>query len=449
MIQTVSKYSHRSMLWYHEFEEGWILKYERIKGTNDIFGPEISYWNFIETKARKISELFGYGEIRTPIFESTELFIRSVGEETDIVQKEMYTFVDKGGRSLTLRPEGTAPTIRAFIENSMINNGLPQRFYYIGPMFRYERPQAGRLRQFHQFGVELVGSAEPSADAEVLQLAKAFLDSLNLKKYKIYVNSIGCQKCRAHYKSALKQYYTEHYEEICDDCKRRFETNLMRLLDCKKDSEIAQRAPKTLEYLCDDCKRHYDQFKSILVGLKIPFEEDGNLVRGLDYYNRTVFEVKHELLGAQSTILAGGRYDGLCRELGGADIPALGFASGIERLLLAMKSEELQVPQLSQCDVYTVTLESSALVRAFEIANTLRNHGVVVVTEINSRPVKVQLKHANRLKALVAVIIGEDELSKGTVQVKDLVNQNQSEVEFEYASDYVLDLLRTNGRKNQ
>lgn len=392
--------------------------------------------------------MFGYREIRTPIFESTELFTRSVGEETDIVQKEMYTFNDKGGRSLTLRPEGTAPTIRAFIENSMINDGLPQRFYYIGPMFRYERPQAGRLRQFHQFGIELIGSAEPLADVEVIQLAKSFLDSLGLNSYKIYVNSIGCPKCRVQYKNALKEYYSEHYGEICEDCKKRFQSNIMRLLDCKKDVEIAQKAPKTVEYLCDECKQHYEKFKYILKSLNIAFEEDGNLVRGLDYYTRTVFEIKHSLLGAQSAILAGGRYDGLCKELGGTDLPALGFAAGIERLVLAIRSEQLQIPHDSYCDVYVIPMNEQAVIKAFEISDSLRKREISVVTDVNLRPIKVQLKHANRLNAITAIIIGEEELLKNTVQVKDLLDQAQSEVEFEYAVDYVTDILRNKKLKD-
>ncbi|MFN4189390.1 MAG: histidine--tRNA ligase [Pseudothermotoga sp.] len=424
------------------------MKYERIKGTNDIYGLEIPYWSFVERKAAHVSRLFGYQEIRTPIFESTELFTRSVGEETDIVQKEMYTFVDKGGRSLTLRPEGTAPTIRAFIENSMINDGLPQRFYYIGPMFRYERPQAGRLRQFHQFGVELIGSAEPFADVEVIQLANSFLSSLGLSSYKIYLNSIGCPKCRTEYKNALKEYYSQHYEEICEDCKRRFELNVLRLLDCKKDVEIAQRAPKTVEYLCNDCKEHYEKLKSILRSLNMPFEEDGNLVRGLDYYTRTVFEVKHDLLGAQSAILAGGRYDGLCKELGGPDLPALGFAAGIERLILAVKSEQLKIPQDSYCDIYVAPLDEQAVVKALEISDSLRKSGLSVIIDVNLRPIKIQLKRANKLNAAIAVIIGENELSKKAVQVKNLLDQTQSEVEFGYAVDYILDVLKAIRTRN-
>ncbi|MFN3282714.1 MAG: histidine--tRNA ligase [Pseudothermotoga sp.] len=424
------------------------MKYERIKGTNDIYGLQIPYWSFVERKAAHISRLFGYQEIRTPIFESTELFTRSVGEETDIVQKEMYTFVDKGGRSLTLRPEGTAPTIRAYIDNSMINDGLPQRFYYIGPMFRYERPQAGRLRQFHQFGVELIGSAEPFADVEVIQLAKSFLSSLGLSSYKIYLNSIGCPKCRTEYKNALKQYYSQHYEEICEDCKRRFESNVLRLLDCKKDVEIAQRAPKTVEYLCNDCREHYEKLKFILRSLNMPFEEDGNLVRGLDYYTRTVFEVKHDLLGAQSAILAGGRYDGLCKELGGPDLPALGFAAGIERLILAVKSEQLQIPHHSYCDIYVAPLDEQAVVKALEISDSLRKCGLSVIIDVNLRPIKIQLKRANKLNAAIAVIIGENELSKKAVQVKNLLDQTQSEVEFGYAVDYILDILKAVRTRN-
>ncbi len=360
----------------------------------------------------------------------------------------MYTFFDKGGRSLTLRPEGTAPTIRAFIENSMINDGLPQRFYYIGPMFRYERPQAGRLRQFHQFGVELIGSAEPFADVEVIQLAKSFLSSLGLSSYKIYLNSIGCPKCRTEYKNALKEYYSQHYEEICEDCKRRFELNVLRLLDCKKDIEIAQRAPKTVEYLCNDCREHYEKLKSILRSLNMPFEEDGNLVRGLDYYTRTVFEVKHDLLGAQSAILAGGRYDGLCKELGGPDLPALGFAAGIERLILAVKSEQLQIPQDSYCDIYVAPLDEQSVVKALEISDSLRKCGLSVIIDVNLRPIKIQLKRANKLNAAIAVIIGEDELLKKAVQVKNLLDQTQSEVEFGYAVDYILDVLKAVRTRN-
>jgi len=425
------------------------VRYERVKGTVDIFGQDIPYWYFVEQRAIQVALLFGYTEIRTPVFEQTELFARSVGQETDIVQKEMYTFTDKGGRSITLRPEGTAPTIRAFLENSMINLGLPQRFYYLGPMFRYERPQAGRLRQFHQFGIELIGSADPAADVETIQLAKMFLDSLELKKYKIYINSIGCQECRRAYKEALRSYYEHHYDHICDDCKRRFETNIMRLLDCKVDINVAKQAPKISDYLCDHCRDHYESIKQMLRDLRIDFHEDSSLVRGLDYYTRTVFEIKHESLGAQSTILAGGRYDGLCKELGGHDIPSLGFASGIERLILAVKAEEIEIPKPPYCDVYIASIGKQARVKAFQIAQGLRLCKIPVISDVNSRSLKAQLKHADKLGAILAIIIGENELAQSTVQVKNLLTEAQSEVEFDYVVDYVLDLLKAEGRKGR
>ncbi|AEH50998.1 histidine--tRNA ligase [Pseudothermotoga thermarum] len=421
------------------------MKYERIKGTNDIYGDEIHFWNFVEQKAKRIANLFGYEEIRTPIFEMTELFTRSVGEETDIVQKEMYTFVDKGGRSITLRPEGTAPTMRAFIENSMINNGLPQRFFYIGPMFRYEKPQSGRLRQFHQFGVELLGSSHPLADAEVLILAKSFLEELGIKNYQIHLNSIGCSECRVNYKRALKDYYSKHYDQLCDDCKRRFETNVMRLLDCKVDVQLAANAPKTVDYLCKECKEHYEKLKELLNLAGVDYVEDGNLVRGLDYYTRTVFEVRHSLLGAQNTILAGGRYDGLSTELRGPDLPALGFAAGIERLIIALKSEKVEIPRKPLCLVYVIPLGEASLRHVFEITSQLRKVGIPTIMDVNARNLKAQLKHADRLNAVIAVILGENEVSRNVVLIKELDTSQQHEVQFEYAVDYIVDMLKFKG----
>lgn len=419
------------------------MKYERIKGTQDIYGDEVNYWYFIEENARAVASLYGYEEIRTPIIEPTELFVRSVGEETDIVQKEMYTFLDKGGRSITLRPEGTAPTVRAFIENSMINEGLPQRFFYIGPMFRYERPQAGRLRQFHQFGVELVGSAHPSADVEVLLLAKHFLDRINVRDYVVHLNSIGCPKCRPVYKQKLKEYYESHVNELCDDCKRRLNTNVLRLLDCKVDAALAERAPKSFEFLCDECRAHYEELKKRLVELNFDFVEDGTLVRGLDYYTRTVFEIRHRELGAQNTILAGGRYDGLFSELGGQEIPALGFASGIERLVLTLKSQGVQVPRKERCFAYVASLGLEASIEAFKISEELRKKGVPVINEVNERKLAAQLKHANRLGAKVAIILGEEELRHSIAHVKMLDNFTQIEVSLDVVVDYVTELFQS------
>ena len=320
------------------------MKYTRIKGTVDITGKELGYWYAVEKATRKVASLYGYVEIRTPIIESTELFTRSVGEETDIVQKEMYSFTDRGGRSVSLRPEGTAPVVRAFLENSFVSRGFPQRFFYMGPMFRYERPQKGRQRQFHQIGFELFGSESPLADAEVLGVTVDILRELGLVNFRVVINSIGCEKCRPKYKEALREYYSHHLDEVCDDCKRRYNTNILRLLDCKVDVEIAKRAPKSVDYLCDECRDHYERLKKYLEILGIEYEEDHRLVRGLDYYNRTVFEVRHEGLGGQDAIAGGGRYDGLVEEIGGPHVPAVGFAAGIERLILAMKSEEIEVP---------------------------------------------------------------------------------------------------------
>lgn len=420
------------------------MKYERIKGTQDIFGDEINYWYFIEENARTVANLYGYQELRTPIMEPTELFVRSVGEDTDIVQKEMYTFLDKGGRSITLRPEGTAPTVRAFIENSMLNAGLPQRFFYIGPMFRYERPQAGRLRQFHQFGVELIGSAHPSADVEVLLLAKHFLDKIGVHDYVVHLNSIGCPKCRPVYRQKLKEYYESHADELCEDCKRRMQTNVLRLLDCKIDAPLAEGAPKSFEFLCDQCQSHYDTLKRKLYEFEFNFVEDGTLVRGLDYYTRTVFEIRHGELGAQNTILAGGRYDGLFTELGGQNTPALGFACGIERLVLVLKIQGTQVPRRQNCFAYIACLGERASIEGFKIAEELRRKGVPAVTDVSDRKLTAQLKHADKLGAKVALIIGDEELSRSIVHVKLLDSFTQIEVSLDVAADYIVELHRSN-----
>lgn len=420
------------------------MKYERIKGTQDIFGDEINYWYFIEENARTVANLYGYQELRTPIIEPTELFVRSVGEDTDIVQKEMYTFLDKGGRSITLRPEGTAPTVRAFIENSMLNAGLPQRFFYIGPMFRYERPQAGRLRQFHQFGVELIGSAHPSADVEVLLLAKHFLDKIGVRDYVVHLNSIGCPKCRPVYKQKLKEYYESRADKLCEDCKRRMQTNVLRLLDCKIDAPLAEGAPKSFEFLCEQCRSHYDTLKRKLYELEFNFVEDGTLVRGLDYYTRTVFEIRHGELGAQNTILAGGRYDGLFTELGGQSTPALGFACGIERLVLVLKIQGTQVPRRQTCFAYIVCLGERASIEGFKIAEELRRKGVPAVTDVSDRKLTAQLRHADKLGAKVALIIGDEELSRSIVHVKILDSFTQIEVSLDVAADYIVELHRSN-----
>ncbi len=414
------------------------MKYTRIKGTVDLTGEELKYWYAIEKATRKVASLYGYVEMRTPIMEPTELFVRSVGSETDIVQKEMYSFQDRGGRDITLRPEGTAPIVRAFLENSLHTKGFPQRYFYMGPMFRYERPQKGRLRQFHQVGFELFGSKDPMADAEMISLLVRLLKEIGLMNFRLVVNSIGCEKCRPNYKEALKEYYSHHLDEVCDDCKRRYHTNILRLLDCKVDVDIAMKAPRSVDYLCDECREHYEKLKRYLKVLGIEYEEDHRLVRGLDYYNRTVFEVRHSGLGGQDAIAGGGRYDGLVKELGGPEVPAIGFAAGIERLVLAMKAENVEVPPHIVYHVYVAHI-GDVVEKAFEISEALRDKGLTVDMDVMGRGLRAQLKSADRIGALLTVIVGENELERGIVIVRDMESGEQSEVEYDFVVDFVLD----------
>ncbi|PLV59828.1 histidine--tRNA ligase [Thermotoga sp. KOL6] len=413
------------------------MKYKKIKGTNDLFGEDVWYWRFVENTFREVCESFGMEEIRTPIFEQTELFIRSVGEESDIVQKEMYTFQDKAGRSITLRPEGTAPVVRAFLENSLVNRGFQQRYYYIGQMFRYEKPQSGRLRQFHQVGFEIIGSESPKADFEMILAVDIFLKRLGLRKYSIHLNSIGCPECRKQYREVLKEYYKQYLDELCEDCKRRYERNVLRLLDCKEDQKFALNAPKSVDYLCDNCKKHYEKLKEYLNTFEIEYVEDHTLVRGLDYYTRTVFEVRHEGLGAQNSIAGGGRYDGLFSELGGSSIPALGFAAGIERLVLALKSEGIEVPVENVHYLYVATIGERAFKEGVSLAIDLRKKGFRVDMDIMERKLSGQLKHANRMGARYVIIIGDEELEKGIVILRDLETGDQVEVDRQFAVEYI------------
>ncbi|SHH51756.1 histidine--tRNA ligase [Thermosipho atlanticus] len=406
--------------------------YKKIKGTEDIFGEDMKYWYFIENKARETARLYGYSEIRTPIFEQTELFVRSVGEETDIVQKEMYTFEDKGGRSITLRPEGTAPTIRAFVENSMVTTGLPKRLFYIGPMFRYERPQLGRQRQFHQFGVELIGSSSPLADVEAIILADKFIKNLGLVNYKIKINSLGCEKDRQEYRKALKEYYRNILDKVCNDCKKRYNTNVLRLLDCKVDTKYAENAPNITDYLCEDCKNHYEKTKEFLELMEINFEEDPRLVRGLDYYNGIIFEIHHGKLGAQSAVGGGGRYDKLIKELGGTNTPSLGFAMGIERLIIALKQENIPIENIKNNEIFVAHLGEKAKIEALKISEELREIGISVVFNTMERGLSAQLKHASRLNCKLCIIVGENELERDVVILRNLETGEQVEIERDF-----------------
>ncbi|AKI97626.1 histidine--tRNA ligase [Kosmotoga pacifica] len=414
----------------------------RIKGTQDIYFEEMKYWHYVESAVRKVTKLYAFEEIRTPIFEATELFKRSVGESTDVVQKEMYTFEDKGGRSITLRPEGTASVARAFVENGFINLGAPIKLYYMGPMFRYERPQAGRLRQFHQIGIETLGSQHPMADYEIIEFAVTFLKRLKIDDVKLYINSVGCEKCRPTYRQALKDYYADKIDGLCGDCKRRYDLNIMRLLDCKVDGDIAAKAPTIHSYLCDECSAHFNELQELLKANDIDYEIDQRLVRGLDYYTKTAFEIRADSLGSQNQILGGGRYDGLVEYIGGKFVPAVGFAAGIERIIMVLKSlgitpETEDIPSVA---ILPMGKESFAL--AFEYARRFRRRGLSVFVDVMDRNLRNRLKHAARIGAKIAVILGEEEVEKNMVTIKVLDTGSQFKVDGDFAARFVQEKLK-------
>uniref|UniRef100_A0A7C5VNW2 Histidine--tRNA ligase n=1 Tax=Fervidobacterium thailandense TaxID=1008305 RepID=A0A7C5VNW2_9BACT len=416
--------------------------YQKIKGTEDIYGSEMKYWYWIENKAREVAIRYGYEEIRTPIFEDTKLFVRSVGEDTDIVQKEMYTFEDKAGRSITLRPEGTAPVVRAFVENGMITHGFPQKYFYIGPMFRYEKPQSGRQRQFHQFGAEIFGSYSPIADAELILFMDRFLKEIGLIDYEIQINTLGDSEDRARYREALKEYYSKHLDNLCDDCKARFERNVLRLLDCKVDVKYVENAPKITDFLGDGAREHYQKLKRFLEQNGVQFVENPRLVRGLDYYNRTVFEVHHKRLGAMSAIAGGGRYDNLIKEIGGKEVPALGFAAGIERLILSLKAENVEVDEIGRNIVYVTYMGGDDVkIEALKLAEQLRKAGIPTGLDLMERSITAQLKHAARLRAKYCVIIGEEELERDVVIVKNMETGEQVEFEKSFVASGLKDMI--------
>ncbi|MGM0445482.1 MAG: histidine--tRNA ligase [Bacillota bacterium] len=403
------------------------------RGTNDILPPESAKWNYIENRAKKIFDLYNYEEIRTPIFEYTELFQRGIGEVTDIVEKEMYTFEDKSGRSITLRPEGTASVVRSFLENKIYGQAQPTKFYYIGPMFRYERPQAGRYRQFNQLGVEVFGSKDPMIDAEVINVGMHFLESLGLKDLKLYINSIGCPSCRPNYLKKLKTYLKDNKEELCDDCKNRIDKNPLRVLDCKNDQcqKIINNAPKIVDHLCEECETHFGSVKTNLSNLKIDFVIDKKLVRGLDYYTKTAFEVKFEGLGAQDTIFGGGRYDKLAEEIGDKDIPGIGFALGIERLLLTLEKQKMDIPIDKSIDIYLTTIGEKAKTACFKLLNEFRKNNIKAEIDYLGRSVGGQMKSADRMNANYTVIIGENELDSGKATVRNMKTGDEKEIQLD------------------
>lgn len=403
---------------------------EAPKGTKDIYGAYMDEWQRVEKIMRGICEDFSIGELRTPIFEHTELFLRGVGETTDIVQKEMYTFKDKGDRSVTLRPEGTAGAARSYIEHGIYNNPQPTRFFYIGPMFRYENTQKGRQRQFHQFGVEMLGSYSPALDAEVISVAAELLKRLGINDVMLKINSLGGPECRQKYNKALREYIGSNIDKMCDDCKSRFEKNPLRVLDCKEErcQHIIADAPVVLDYLGPECKEHFETVKAILDEMGIKYEVDDKIVRGLDYYTRTVFEFVSNGIGAQGTVCGGGRYDNLIAECGGQPTGAAGFAVGIERLLLVLEAQNGEFEKKNERDIYIGAIGQKGLVKGQGIAYRLHQAGVKAECDSVGRSVKAQMKYANKIGAAYSVILGDNEIDNDLVKLKNMETGEEEEV---------------------
>ena len=401
-----------------------------IKGTLDLLPAESHKRQFVEHSCLEIAQNFGYREIRTPVFEHTELFQRGVGDTTDVVQKEMYTFTDKGDRSITLRPEGTAGVVRSYLEHGLFNEAMPQKLCYLTSCYRYEKPQAGRLREFHQFGIECFGSSSPAVDAEVMAVAQNLFDFLGVKNLKLEINSIGCKECRKEYHAALHSYFESKKEELCGTCLGRLERNPMRILDCKSPicSDIAKDAPKVTDYLCDDCKTHFESVQGYLKAMGMDYTVNPTIVRGLDYYSRTVFEFVSTDIGAQGTVCGGGRYDGLVEEVGGNATPALGFGMGIERLMLLMENQGLPFPEAAKCELYIATMGEKANIQAAAMANALRREGMFVEFDVVGRSVKAQMKYANKIGAKFTVVMGDSELESGIVKLKNMESGEEQEV---------------------
>ena len=406
--------------------------YNAPRGTADILPEDQAYWRYVEGKIVYICQLYGYNRIETPIFEETQLFVKGTGDTTDVVQKEMYSFEDRSGNSLTLKPEGTPGVCRAYLEHGFQNLPQPVKLFHISPFFRYERPQAGRYRQYYSFGAEAIGEADASLDAEVIDMAWQFLKSLGLKKLLLFINSIGCQECRPKYLEVLRSYFTNHVNELCPDCRNRLERNVLRLLDCKQPGcqLVANQAPKSIEYLCLPCADHFQQLKNYLVILEIPFEVNQCLVRGLDYYSRTVFEIQPEEERAQSTIVGGGRYDGLIETLGGKPTPGIGFGIGIERIILNLKKENIAIPPMPAPQVFIACLGDAARNETMKLTATLRRQGIGVISATSAKSLKAQMRQANNLKIARAVIIGDDEVKAGTAILRDMSTSQQETVKL-------------------
>ena len=410
------------------------------KGTKDVLPDESGKWQYIEGVVRDICQRFGYSEVRTPVFEHTELFQRGVGGTTDIVQKEMYTFLDKGNRSITLRPEGTAGVVRSFIENNLYAEAQPVKVYYLSaPVFRYERPQAGRLREHHQFGIEAFGAPGPSIDAEVISVALSLFKSLGITGLELNINSIGCRECRPKYNEELKAYLRNNEDKLCANCRERMSTNPLRALDCKEEgcARIVKEAPVMLDYLCGDCAEHFEGLKARLEAAGITYSINPFIVRGLDYYTKTVFEIIAQDIGAKSTVCGGGRYDGLVEEIGGPPTPGIGFGLGIERLLLTLDSLGLELPKTPGCGAYICAVGDKAGVKGFSIVSELREAGINAECDHMGRSVKAQLKYANKIGAAWVIIIGDEEMEKQAAVVRDMANSRETLVPFGVLFDFI------------
>ena len=409
------------------------------RGTHDITPAESVNWRRVETAARTISESFNYGEIRTPIFEHTELFLRGIGETTDVVQKEMYTFTDRGGRSVTLRPENTAAVVRSYLEQKMYADVAATKLYYIGPMFRYDRPQAGRLRQFHQFGIEAIGPAGPSVDAEVIAVAVRFFSSLGLQDLKLLINSVGCPKCRPQYRLKLQDFFRDKIGGFCENCQSRFDRNPMRILDCKEEkcNRLSAGAPEIVECLCEECSEHFRGLRGFLDAVGIEYTLNPRLVRGLDYYTKTAFEIQYPLLGAQSAVCGGGRYDGLIEECGGSPTPGIGFAIGIERVLLALEKQALLPPTEEQVPIWVLPIGDGTKIQAFSLLDRLRTAGLKADMDHVGRSLKAQMKQANRTNARFVALIGEDEARTQQVTLKNMKTGEQTLLTADAAIDHL------------
>ncbi len=403
---------------------------KKVRGTEDVLPRDSYRWQFVEDIMRKESSAFGYKEIRTPVFEHTKLFSRGVGETTDVVQKEMYTFDTKGGESITLRPEGTAGAARALLEHAIYNDGLPVKASYFVSCYRYEKPQAGRLREFHQFGLECYGTSNPAADAELICAARSIFDRLQIKNLRLELNSIGCPECRKKYHEALKEYFENSKGELCETCLGRLERNPMRILDCKSPvcSKIAEDAPKVLDYLCDECADHFEAVKSLLTKAGVEYIVNPTIVRGLDYYTKTVFEFVSTDIGAQSTVCGGGRYDGLIEQLGGQHMPSLGFALGIERLLMLMDAQGIEIEKPATCDIYFASMGDNAQAKAFELTQKVRSASLYAECDVVGRGLRAQMKYADKIGAKFSVVIGDNEIEENKAKLKNMQSGELREI---------------------